>query len=91
MATRKSKKHHYQQARQKKRLEKQAERALMKQILLQLAWIGFGLGAIFYLVRDPQQNWLGVVIWVTVSLLWFGHKALRWMLETIAARSSRKT
>ena len=90
MATRKKRQKQHQQARQKKRIDKLSDWALMKKILWQLLWIGFGLGAIFYFVMDPQKNWWGVVIWATASLLWYGHKAIRWILESIAARAERK-
>ena len=90
MATRKDRQTGYQQAQQRKSHEKHADRALMKRILLMLIWIGFGLGAIFYVAVDPQKNWLGVVIWVTASLLWYARKAIRWILESIAARAERR-
>lgn len=90
MATRSKSKKRAEQARQKGRPNRREDRRLMRKILFQLLWIGFGLGAIFYLLRDPKQqtNWIGIIVWVALSLAWFLHVSLRWLFNYFLHRKS---
>ena len=89
MATRQKNRKRHQQSRQKDRPDRRAERRLLWKALFHLAWIGFGLGAIFYLLRDPQNNWLGIFIWLAGYILWMAHVAMRWLFRWLEARSAR--
>lgn len=91
MATRSKNRKRAQLARQKARPNRPEERRQMRKILLQLLWIGFGLGAVYYFLRDPesQLNWIGILAWLAISLAWFAHVALRWVFDTFLHKKSK--
>ena len=91
MATRSKNRKRAQLARQKSRPNRPEERRQMRKILLQLLWVGFGLGAVYYFLRDPrnQQHWIGVLAWLSISLAWFTHVALRRVFDYFLHRKSK--
>lgn len=91
MATRSKNRKRAQLARQKSRPNRPEKRRQMRKILLQLLWIGFGLGAVYYFLRDPQnqQNWIGILAWLAISLAWFLHVTLRWVFDYFLHRTPK--
>jgi hypothetical protein len=91
MATRRKNRHRAQLARQKSRPNRPEDRRQMRKILWQLLWVGFGLGGVYYFLRDPQnwQNWIGIVAWLAISMAWFLHVTLRWIFDYFQHRKPR--